>query len=198
MAWVLHELMQRDLKNPTFVVTNVTFKWLFAFMNCCNMLFQPTLLRTDVSSHKSQIWMSSFLHALMKYANLTGFFGAKYELQISHTKSLCFKRFSISKYIFYFQVSTTKNLKVTNELQVASNPLKFKLCKHAHALHLIPKRDHSFKTSAIFHDFWPLPLSRRQPLAFQQNTLSRFYPNFIQILLKLTYPNFIQIWMKSG
>ena len=100
--------------------------------------------------------MSSFLHALMKYANLTGFLGAKYELQISHTKSLCFKRFFISQYIFYFQVSTTKNLKVTNELQVASNPLKFKLCKHAHALHLIPKRDHSFKTSAIFHDFWPL------------------------------------------
>ena len=30
-------------------------------------------------------------------------------------------------------------------------------------------RDHPFKTSSNFHDFWPLPPSRRQPSAFQQN-----------------------------
>ena len=78
--------------------------------------------------------MSSFLHALMKYANLTSFLGSKYELQISHSKSLCFNRFSISKYIFYFQVSKyhQESQRVTNELQAATNPLKFKLCKHAH------------------------------------------------------------------
>ena len=51
------------------------------------------------------------------------------------------KDFPFPNIFFTFRyLSTTKNLKVTNELQAASNPLKFKLCKHAHALHLIPFR----------------------------------------------------------
>ena len=60
-ASFLHEQMQHEFSWYSLkasVVTNVTFEWLFSFMNWWNMIFNVTLLRTSVMSHLNFTFMN--------------------------------------------------------------------------------------------------------------------------------------------